>query len=167
MSRPTYCQQPKPCDYDERDAYCIHTECRRAAADQTKALRAENERLKADIQYMVTKAATKHRPAYDEQQRVIMDLRADNERLTDELRLVTSPAESVGGVINALRARVAELEAERNEPVTLSEWQKLKAENGRLREALGAIIHAWDSDDDWMGNDPAEIARAALEGREK
>lgn len=37
-----------------------------------KALQEENEKLTGSIQEMVTKAAAKHRPAYDEQQRRIM-----------------------------------------------------------------------------------------------
>lgn len=37
-------------------------------------LKAENQRLTRDIQIMVEKAADKHRPAYDEQQRRIMTM---------------------------------------------------------------------------------------------
>ena len=42
---------------------------------------------------------------------------------------------------------------------------RLEARVAELTEALERIIEAWDSDDDWMGSDPAEIARTAL-GRE-
>jgi hypothetical protein len=71
----------------------------------------------------------------------LRELEAENERLQDELRLVTSPHESVGAVIGAL-----------------------KAERDRLREALEMMLEMIEMNG--FGKAAAiDTARAALEGK--
>jgi uncharacterized protein (UPF0335 family) len=51
------------------------------AIEKIEALEAENAALLKQMQEMVRMAAEKNRPAYDEQQRVIMELRDENAAL--------------------------------------------------------------------------------------
>lgn len=55
-------------------------------AKRIRSLQAENDKLKSDIRIMIEKAAAKHRPAYEEQQRRIAELEAENRQLRAERR---------------------------------------------------------------------------------
>jgi hypothetical protein len=77
--------------------------------DAMDKLEAENAALLQQMQEMVRMAAEKNRPAYDEQQRVIMELRDENAALRAELSLAREAA-ARGPVLSADGAVAALLE---------------------------------------------------------
>ena len=69
----------------EIDAYKQDLE--RTIAEKVE-MQAEIDKLKSDIEIMIQKAASKHRPAYDEQQKRIMNMQAEIDELKCELTIL-------------------------------------------------------------------------------
>ena len=59
--------------------------CQSESADTIEQLTKERDKLKSDIQEMVRKAASKHRPAYDEQQQRISVLTEERDDAIEAL----------------------------------------------------------------------------------
>ena len=134
-----------------------------------KALEAQNEKLLADYQETVAKAAAKERPAYDEQQEKIMRLEAQNAAMEDMAKqyarnedfyreLLDKCASSLGDAVfisddgsvqdSPLRLKIPEL------------VESQAKQNAAMREALGKIADSITL----LASTTRIIARKALQG---
>ena len=116
-----------------REALGSHNNPNCSVVQCVKALESENAALHAQMQEIVRMAAEKNRPAYDEQQRVIMRLHDEIAALRAELAArgpVLSehkPLQAADGADMAVYQSIAD--SYNNKPLVLSEDQVIKVRN--------------------------------------